>query len=175
MRDGTTEIARSSSAERGRWRRFGADGFVVVERIIDPALAAPALGTLRGPVRRHVRDRPVPRRVELAGGREPPELTRQICNAWKSDRAIARVVLRADIGRACARLGGWPGARLSQDNVLWKPPGGKAARIPPGLELRAVGDPAEWVSCWIALEDTTAAQGTVEYVRGIAPVAGNGG
>ena len=26
--------------------------------------------------------------------------------------------------------------------------------------------PSEWVSCWIALEDTSAAQGTVEYVRG---------
>lgn len=26
--------------------------------------------------------------------------------------------------------------------------------------------PSEWVSCWIALDDTTAVGGTVEYVRG---------
>ena len=24
---------------------------------------------------------------------------------------------------------------------------------------------SDWVSCWIALEDTSAAQGTVEYVK----------
>ena len=27
-----------------------------------------------------------------------------------------------DIGRACAILRGWPGARINQDNVIWKPP-----------------------------------------------------
>ena len=73
---------------------------------------------LRGPVCRPLRDRPLPGRVELAVGRDAADLTRQICNAWKSDRGIADVVLRSDIGRACALLGGWPGARLSQDNVL---------------------------------------------------------
>ena len=94
------------------------------------------------------------------------DLTRQICNAWKSDRGIADVVLRPDIGRACARLGGWPGARLSQDNVLWKPPGGKALGFHQDSSYEQWAVPSEWVSCWIALEDTTAAQGTVEYVRG---------
>ena len=57
--------------------------------------------------------------------RDPPDLTRQICNGWKSDRTIARTVLAAEIGKACARLAGWPGARLAQDNLLWKPAHGR--------------------------------------------------
>ena len=99
-------------------------------------------------------------------GRDSSDLTRQICNAWKSDRGVAQVVLRADIGRACARLGGWPGARLSQDNVLWKPPGGKALGFHQDSSYEQWAVPPDWVSCWIALEDTTAQGGTVEYVRG---------
>ena len=64
------------------------------------------------------------------------------------------------------RLGGWPGARLSQDNVLWKPPGGKALGFHQDSSYEQWAVPPDWVSCWIALEDTTASQGTVEYVRG---------
>ncbi len=98
--------------------------------------------------------------------RDAEDLTRQICNAWKSDRTVAATVLRADIGRACARLGGWPGARLSQDNVLWKPPGGRPLGFHQDSSYELWADPPDWVSCWIALDDTTAAGGTVEYVRG---------
>ena len=58
------------------------------------------------------------------------------------------------------------GARLSQDNVLWKPPGGKALGFHQDSSYEQWAVPSEWVSCWIALEDTTASQGTVEYVRG---------
>ena len=104
----------------------------------------------------------------------PPDLTRQICNAWKSDRDIARIVLRADLGRACAQLGGWPGARLSQDNVLWKPPGGKPLGFHQDSSYEQWAIPPDWVSCWVALEDTTAALGTVEYAaaRTAGPGAG---
>jgi ectoine hydroxylase-related dioxygenase (phytanoyl-CoA dioxygenase family) len=56
--------------------------------------------------------------------------------------------------------------RLSQDNVLWKPPGGKPLGFHQDSSYEQWAVPSEWVSCWIALEDTTAAQGTVEYVRG---------
>ena len=105
---------------------FARDGFVVVDQIIDPELARRALDRYEDLFAGNFETGLYPDEWNWRAGTSPPDLTRQICNAWKSDRDIARVVLRADIGRACARLGGWPGARLSQDNVLWKPPGGKA-------------------------------------------------
>ena len=59
------------------------------------------------------------------GGGFSPDLARQICNGWKADYTVASLVLRAVIGRLCAQLAGWPGARLAQDNIVWKPPGAK--------------------------------------------------
>ncbi len=145
---------------------FAKDGFVIVDQLIDPDLARRALERYEELFSGNFETGLYPDEWNWKPGVHDPHLTRQICNAWKSDRDIARVVLRPDIGRACARLGGWPGARLSQDNVLWKPPGGKPLGFHQDSSYEQWAIPSEWVSCWIALEDTTAAQGTVEYVRG---------
>ena len=99
-------------------------------------------------------------------GRDDPALTRQICNAWKSDRSIASIVLREDIGAACAQLRNWPGARLNQDNVIWKPPGARALGFHQDDSYQNWIVPSEMMTCWITLDDTTINQGTIEYVRG---------
>jgi hypothetical protein len=107
-----------------------------------------------------------PDEVNWKKDRDPIQNTRQICNGWKSDRYVASVVLRQDIGKACAVLGGWPGTRISQDNILWKPPGGKPLGFHQDSAYEQWTAIPEWASCWIALDDTTAEGGTVEYVRG---------
>ncbi len=99
-------------------------------------------------------------------GRDSDRLTRQICNGWKADRTVAAIVLREDIGRACASLRGWPGARINQDNVIWKPPGSKALGFHQDDSYQDWIVPTEMMTCWITLDDTTAAGGTIEYVRG---------
>lgn len=99
-------------------------------------------------------------------GRDDPSLTRQICNGWKADLTIARLVLAAAVGRACARLMGWPGARLNQDNVIWKPPGARALGFHQDNSYQGWVDPPAMVSCWIALDETSAEGGTLSYVRG---------
>lgn len=145
---------------------FHADGFVVVDRIVDPELARRALDRFEPLFAGEFETGLYPDEWNWKPGRDDPTLTRQICNGWKSDRDIARIVLREDIGRACATLGGWPGTRISQDNVLWKPTGGR----PLGFHQDAAYDrwavPTEWVSCWVALDETTARGGTLELVRG---------
>ena len=162
----TVDDGWSLRLDDGDVGRFRADGFVVADRIIDPStipdLLASYADLFRGTFETGLR----PDEWNWMAGRDAPDLTRQICNGWKSDRTIAATVLRADIGRACAFLGGWPGTRLSQDNVLWKPPGGKALGFHQDSSYEQWADPPDWVSCWIALDDTTVAGGTVEYVRG---------
>ena len=56
-------------------------------------------------------------------GQDPENVTRQICNAWKSDNLIKDLVCHEVLGKACAELMNWIGSRLLQDNVLWKPQG----------------------------------------------------
>ncbi|WP_064742900.1 phytanoyl-CoA dioxygenase family protein [Pseudonocardia spinosispora] len=145
---------------------FHEDGFVIVDRIVDPGLASAALARFEPMFSGTFETGLYPDEWNWRPGRDDPSLTRQICNGWKSDRDVAAVVLREDVGQACATLGGWPGTRLSQDNVLWKPPGGR----PLGFHQDAAYDdwavPAEFVSCWVALDRTTAGGGTLEFVAG---------
>ena len=127
----------------------------------------PRPGPLRGPVRRAVRDR-ASTPTSGTGGRARARPTSPGRSATPGSPTATSP------GSCCGPTSagpvrGWeagPGARLSQDNVLWKPPGGKALGFHQDSSYEQWAVPSEWVSCWIALEDTTAAQGTVEYVRG---------
>ena len=72
-------------------------------------------------------------------GRDAGDLTRQICNAWKSDRGVARAVLHPlhrPVVRAASRLAGrahQPGQRAVE--AARSPP----ARLSPGRQLPALG------------------------------------
>ena len=99
-------------------------------------------------------------------GKDSNDLTRQICNAWKSDNLIRSVVCHQVIGKICSELMNWNGAKLVQDNVLWKPPGGKTL----GYHQDAAYDdwiiPQTMVTCWMSLDSTSKETGTLEYVKG---------
>ena len=66
---------------------------------------------------------------------------------------------------------GWRGARILQDNVLWKPPGTKSIGMHQDGSYADYLVPPVMVTCWVALDDTQAGAGTLEYVRGSPPVA----
>ena len=53
-----------------------------------------------------------------------------------------------------------------QDNVIWKPPGARSLGFHRDNAYLAWYTPTEMFSCWIALDDTTAAGGTMELARG---------
>jgi len=99
-------------------------------------------------------------------GRDPKNLTRQICNAWKSDKVIRDIVCHPVIGESCSTLMNWEGARIIQDNILSKPPGAKSL----GFHQDAAYDdwliPQTMMTCWIPLDDTNSKNGTLEYVKG---------
>ncbi len=99
-------------------------------------------------------------------GVSPPDLTRQICNGWKSDTAIAKLVTNEKVGEICALLMNWPGARINQDNVIWKPGGSKPLGFHQDDSYQNWIEPSSMISCWMALDDTRKHGGTIEYARG---------
>jgi ectoine hydroxylase-related dioxygenase (phytanoyl-CoA dioxygenase family) len=99
-------------------------------------------------------------------GRDPDDRTRQICNGWKADPTLAAQVLSERTGRLAAELVGWDGARILQDNCLWKPPGAKAIGMHQDGSYLDYLEPPEMITCWIALDDTAPEAGTLTYVRG---------
>lgn len=147
-------------------QRFDDDGFVVVDALLDPQ----ALGGLHrafddlfnGIFETGVR----PDEVNWQNGTSDPTLSRQICNGWKANRAIARVVLDESLGRSIGKLTGWSGVRIMIDNVIWKAPETKSLGYHQDNAFLSWLSPGEIATCWIALDDTTASGGTIEFARG---------
>jgi len=145
---------------------FHENGFLILDRLIEPETAAAVAARFEDLFRGRFETGLYPDEWNWQEGRDPPDRTRQICNGWKSDYTVASLVLRAEIGRLVATLAGWPGARLAQDNVIWKPPGAKALGFHQDDSYTKWIVPSHMVTCWIALDPTSAAGGTIEYVRG---------
>jgi ectoine hydroxylase-related dioxygenase (phytanoyl-CoA dioxygenase family) len=104
-------------------------------------------------------------------GMSREDVTREICNAWKSDSTIAKWVLSQELGQACARLGGWPGARVGQDDIWIKPPGVGCKEIAfhtdaPYISKWFLPNEDSMVTAWLALDDTSEETGTLQYVPG---------
>jgi ectoine hydroxylase-related dioxygenase (phytanoyl-CoA dioxygenase family) len=147
-------------------RSFDDDGFVVVEQLIDSnhidKLHRAFADLFNGKFETGVR----PDEVNWQQADGDPSLTRQICNGWRANRDIAAIVLDESIGKAIATLGGWPGVRIMIDNVIWKPPATKSLGFHQDSAYLAWFTPSDLLTCWIALDETFAEGGTIEFARG---------
>ena len=146
--------------------RFRDDGFLILDRFLTEELVESARARFEPLFRGEFATGLYPDEWNWREGRDAPDLTRQICNGWRSDPTIARIVLAEAVGRACAELMGWGGARLAQDNVIWKPPGAKPLGFHQDDSYCHWVVPAGFCTCWLALDATSAAGGTLEYARG---------
>ena len=157
-------MERWSAEQLGRVNR---DGFVVGE---EGFIDADAVALLRerfeplfaGSYETGIR----PDEVNWVPGRDPEDRTRQICNGWKADSRIAAQVLSERTGRLAADLMGWDGVRIVQDNCIWKPPGTKSLGMHQDGSYLDYIVPPEMITCWIALDDTSAEAGTITYAAG---------
>ena len=145
---------------------FEAEGFLTVERLVGDDMVAHLRTRFDKLFAGEFETGVTPDEVNWQTGSGDETLTRQICNGWRADRAVAATVLREDFGRAVARLGGWPGARMMIDNVLWKPPGARPLLFHQDSAYLDWYRPSDLLSLWIALDDTTAEGGTLEFAPG---------
>jgi ectoine hydroxylase-related dioxygenase (phytanoyl-CoA dioxygenase family) len=146
---------------------FRGDGFLVIdEGFIDASTVDALRGRFEplfaGEYATGIR----PDEVNWVPGRDPDDRTRQICNGWKADPRIAAQVLAERSGRLAAELMGWDGVRLCQDNCIWKPPGAKSLGMHQDGSYLDYLVPPEMITCWIALDDTSAEAGTIAYAAG---------
>ena len=145
---------------------FLADGFVIIPEIIDPDLARRALDRFDPMFAGQFETGLYPDGWNWNPKRDDPSLTRQICNGWRADDTIAAQVLSERTGRIAAQLMGYGGARILQDNCLWKPPGARSLGMHQDGSFADYLVPPEMITCWVALDDTQAGGGTVEHVKG---------
>jgi phytanoyl-CoA hydroxylase len=146
--------------------RFRADGFLVVENVLN----ADQIATLRERFPKLFAGQfdtgVYPDEWYWREGMSLPDVTRHMANAWKADLAVAGLALSADLGGAAARLAGWSGARLGQDTIWWKAPKTKPIALHQDTSFTDFLDPRAMVTCWVTLDDTHTDAGTLEYVPG---------
>lgn len=98
------------------------------------------------------------------------DAVREIVNGWKCSDVVARVALRSSLGRIACEVAGWrQGARLAQDDLVYKPAGAggvgyhrDSAYISDNFRPRDDNS----VTMWIALDDADEENGVIEYLRG---------
>ncbi len=146
--------------------RFQRDGFLVIDHFLELEQVESARRRFEPLFRGEFETGLQPDEWNWHAGRDAEDLTHQICNGWKSDRIVAGIVLQAEIRRMTAMLAGWTGARIAQDNVIWKPPGAKPLGFHQDDSYCRWVAPSGYVTVWMALDDTTAAGGMIEYARG---------
>ncbi|MEM7193744.1 MAG: phytanoyl-CoA dioxygenase family protein [Pseudomonadota bacterium] len=147
-------------------KAFDSDGFVVVDNLIDQDTVAGLHDAFEDVFCGRFQTGVRPDEVNWQQGESDPKLTRQICNGWKANRRIAETVLNENLGRAVAEFAGWSGVRIMIDNVIWKPPGAKSLGFHQDNAYLSWFTPGEILTCWIALDDTSASGGTIEFARG---------
>ena len=145
---------------------FNDDGFVVVEKLIEHNQIATLHRAFTDLFNGRFATGVHPDEVNWQQADGDPALTRQICNGWKANHDIATVVLDESIARTIASLAGWPGVRIMIDNVISKPPATKSLGFHQDSAYLSWFTPSDLLTCWIALDETSAEGGTLEFARG---------
>eukprot|EP00521_Asterionellopsis_glacialis_P017326 CAMPEP_0195302290 /NCGR_PEP_ID=MMETSP0707-20130614/30842_1 /TAXON_ID=33640 /ORGANISM="Asterionellopsis glacialis, Strain CCMP134" /LENGTH=292 /DNA_ID=CAMNT_0040365497 /DNA_START=362 /DNA_END=1240 /DNA_ORIENTATION=- len=99
------------------------------------------------------------------------DVTREMCNTWKSDRTIASIVLNEDLGKLVSTIMGWDSVRIGQDDLIWKPPNQNSTVVGFHQDSAYISNnfvPYEnnSVTVWFALDDANHENGCVEYAVG---------
>ncbi|MDA8062214.1 MAG: phytanoyl-CoA dioxygenase family protein [Actinomycetota bacterium] len=145
--------------------RYRADGFLVVEDLLDHQELR-ALRDRWAALFEHSWETGIaPDEVNYTPGVTPADMTRQLCNAWKADRVVAATTLSVRNASFSARLAGLDGVRIAQNNLIWKPPSGKALLAHQDAAYLEWMVPPNMTTCWVALDDTAADTGTIFYLR----------
>lgn len=154
-----------SSLTTAQVEKFNEDGFLILENFLGRQEVKDVLRRFEPLFSGEFETGIWPDKIKWQKG-DPEDVPRSLCNVWKSDRTVARVILGETIGKLSAQLMGWPGTRSNQDTIFWVPPGAGTTSIHQDNSYQDWHLPGGVITCWISLSDATAQGGTLEYVRG---------
>ena len=108
----------------------------------------------------------VPDKIKWVKGRDANDIPRSLCNVWKSEIDIAKIVLSAKIGEAAAKLSRWKSTKLNQDSLIWVPPKAGTVTFHQDNPYQDWHVPGGVITAWIPIEDTSINGATLEYLIG---------
>ncbi len=108
----------------------------------------------------------VPDKIKWIKGRDKNNIPRSLCNVWKSDYDVAKVVLSKKLGKIISILTKWKSVRLNQDSLIWVTPGSGSVAFHQDNPYQDWHVPGGVVTAWIPLNDTNKSGATLEYLVG---------
>ena len=151
-------------------QQFHSVGYLCLPRLIAPDLAIRIRDRFGGLFAGKFETGVYPDEWHWREGLSFPSAAREIVNGWKCDRLVASMALSEALGGLASQLMGWEqGARIAQDDVLWKPPGARGIGYHQDsayISTQFLPYENNSVTVWIALDEATPENGAVEYALG---------
>ncbi len=143
---------------------FNDNGFIIFENIIDKKdLKKIELNFKKNFYGKHDTSI-IPDKIKWKPGRDQLDTPRSLCNVWKSDLNIAKVVLSNDLGYLASKLMNWKNTRLNQDSIIWLPPKCGSVNFHQDNPYQDWHTPGGVITCWIPIVDVKKNSGSLEYL-----------
>ena len=143
---------------------FNKNGFVIFENVLNKNELNKVRKKYKKIFKGHYETGVVPDKIKWVYGRDKNNIPRSVCNAWKSDYDVARVVLSKKIGQLVASLQNWNSTRLNQDSLIWVVPGAGSVAFHQDNPYQDWHTPGKVITAWIPLENTSKERATWEYL-----------
>ncbi len=151
---------------KNKIKEFNKKGFVVFENVIKKHYLKSINSSYKKIFEGNYQTDVVPDKIKWKPGRDPKNIPRSLCNVWKSDKKIAKVVLLKSISLLAGRLMGWKSVRLNQDSIIWVVPGAGCVNFHQDNPYQDWHKPGGVITCWIPITDTKKNSASIEYLVG---------
>ena len=145
---------------------FFKNGYLTVNNIIDTKLLKKVESNYKKIFSGAYSTGVVPDKIKWKQNRDPNNIPRSLCNVWKSDIGVAKIVLLKEISKIAGQLMGWKSTRLNQDSLIWVSPGSGCVNYHQDNPYQDWHTPGGVITCWIPLTDTTNNSAPLEFLVG---------
>jgi ectoine hydroxylase-related dioxygenase (phytanoyl-CoA dioxygenase family) len=151
---------------KNKIKEFHENGFVIFEDIINKRDLKKIKNTYKDLFNEKYQTGVVPDKIKWKKKRDKNNIPRSLCNVWKSDKNIAKIVLSRSLGKIAAKLMSWKSTRLNQDSLIWVTPKAGCINFHQDNPYQDWHTPGGVITCWIPITDTEENSGTLEYLIG---------
>ena len=103
-------------------QEFNDNGFIIFKDIIDVNKLKKIESIYKNIFNGYYQTEIVPDKVKWKPKRDSLNIPRSLCNVWKSDKNIAKLVCSKTISSIAGQLMKWSSVRVNQDSLIWLVP-----------------------------------------------------
>ena len=94
------------------------------------------------------------------------KIPRQLCNVWKSDKILKKIITDENLAKIAAELMGWNGIKLGQDSLMWVPPKNGGVSMHQDNPYQDWHSAKKTITCVIALSKVNKNNSGLQFLKG---------